>query len=84
MKKILSLEKEVPYPGEIKNLLKTSLAFSKPDSEFDYFKVLYSKITGNTPVVSKELQNQGFTLREIEVLTGVSKSQVARELQEAW
>ena len=84
LKKILSLEKEIPYPGEIKNLLKTSLAFSKPDSEFDYFKILYSKITGITPVVSKELQNQGFTLREIEVLTGVSKSQVARELQEAW
>lgn len=82
LRKILSLENEIPYPGEIKNLLKTSLAFSKSDSEFDYFRILYSKLAGNNPVVSKELQEQGFTLREIEVLTGVSKSQVARELQE--
>lgn len=82
LRKILSLEIEVPYPGDLKNLIKTSLAFSKPNSEFDYFRVLYSKITKHEPIVLKELQNQGFTVREIEVLTGVSKSQVARELQE--
>ncbi len=82
LRKILALGDNIPYPGELKNLLKTSLAFSKPDSEFDYFRVLYTKITGDEPVVSKELQNQGFSLREIEILTGVSKSQVARELQE--
>ncbi len=80
--KILNLMPELPYPGDLKNLIKTSLAFSKPDSEYDYLKVLYSKTQGKEPTVSKELQEQKFTVREIEVLTGVSKSQVARELQE--
>ena len=30
----------------------------------------------------KKLQQQGFSTREIEILTGISKSQVARELKE--
>ena len=30
----------------------------------------------------KSLQDKGLTLREIEILTGVSKSQVSRELKE--
>ena len=30
----------------------------------------------------KELQKLGFTVREIEILTGVSKSQVSRELKD--
>ena len=28
------------------------------------------------------MQSQGFTVREIEILTGISKSQVSRELKE--
>ncbi len=28
-----------------------------------------------------ELKNEGFTLREIEILTGISKSSVSRELK---
>jgi hypothetical protein len=31
----------------------------------------------------QELKDKGFTLREIEVLSGVSKSQAARELKES-
>ena len=30
----------------------------------------------------KTMQSQGFTVREMEILTGVSKSQVSRELKE--
>ena len=33
------------------------------------------------PTDLKKLQKEGFTLREIEILTGISKSQVARELK---
>jgi len=31
----------------------------------------------------RALQAQGFTVREIEILTGVSKSQVSRDLKES-
>ena len=30
----------------------------------------------------KYMQNKGFTVREIEILTGISKSQVSRELKD--
>ena len=34
-RKILSLMNEIPYPGELKNLIKSSLAFSDPSNEYD-------------------------------------------------
>jgi Cdc6-like AAA superfamily ATPase len=82
-RKILDGMNEIPYPGDLKNLIKTSLAFSDPNNEYDYLKRLY--IAANkekTEAVLKDLQNKGFTLREIEILTGISKSQVSRELKE--
>lgn len=81
--KILDKMEKIPYPGELKNLIKTSIAFSNPHEEFDYLRRLYNTITNNKPVDIKELQEEGFTVREIEVLSGISKSQVSRALQEA-
>jgi SpoVK/Ycf46/Vps4 family AAA+-type ATPase len=81
--KILDKMDKIPYPGELKNLIKTSIAFSKPNEEFDYLRRLYNTITNNKSVDIKQLQEEGFTVREIEVLSGISKSQVARALQEA-
>ncbi len=80
-KKIISSVKEIPYPGELKNLIKTSLAFSDSTNEHDYLKNLYESISTESGATDlKILQSKGFTVREIEVLTGVSKSQVSREL----
>lgn len=80
-RKIILLMNEKIYPGDLKNLIKTSLAFSNPKNEYDYLIRLYenvtnSKIDGNI----KKLQSEGFTVREIEELTGISKSQVSRGL----
>lgn len=83
LKKILRLSKNLPYPGELLNIIKTSIAFSNPDNPYDYliriFKEFNDKELLNDLAALKEL---GFTLREIGILTGVSKSQVARELKE--
>ena len=82
-RKILGTMNQIPYPGELKNLIKTSLAFSNPNNEYDYLKRLYSTINkGESENHIKDMQNKGFTVREIEILTGVSKSQVSRELKE--
>lgn len=82
-RKILSGMNQIPYPGELKNLIKTSLAFSNPNDEFDYLRRLYSALNKqNTENNLKSMQNQGFTVREIEILTCISKSQVSRELKE--
>jgi len=81
--KILSCMNPIPYPGELKNLIKTSLAFSDPNNEYDYLKRLYGIANKyNTRADLKDMQNKGFTVREIEILTGISKSQVSRELKE--
>ena len=80
-RKIIFLMKEKLFPGDLKNLIKTSLAFSNPKNEYDYLIRLYEGIT-NSKIDGdiKKLQNEGFTIREIEKLTGISKSQVSRGL----
>lgn len=82
LKKILKLMNPIPYPGELKNLLKTCVAFSNPNDEFDYLKRLYSTVDNEIGYDLKVMQDYGFTVREIEILTGISKSQVSRELKE--
>lgn len=81
-RKIMMLLSPLPYPGDLKNLIKTSVAFSNPDDELDYFRRLYYAITGNKPEDIKKLKEQKFTIREIEILSKIPKSSVARELKE--
>ena len=81
-KKIISNMDEIPNPGELNNLIKVSLAFSDPNNEYDYLRRLLKSTQKNLDDMNlNRLQAMGFTLREIEVLTGISKSQVSRELK---
>ena len=80
-RKILKTAKKLPYPGELKNIIKTSLAFSEIGSEYDYLKRLYNNLIGNLEQKDlSKLYEEGFTIREIEKLKGESKSTVARKL----
>jgi hypothetical protein len=79
-KKIISLADNLPYPGELRNMIKTSIAFSNPDSEFDYLKRLYKELTNASVINADVLKSQGFTVREMEKLTGISKSTLSRQL----
>ena len=81
-RKIMMLLSPLPYPGDLKNLIKTAVAFSNPDDELDYFRRLYYMVTGEKPEDIKRLQEQNFTVREIEILSKKPKSSVARELKE--
>ena len=81
-KKVIACMDEIPYPGDLKNLIKTSLAFSNAAIEFDYLRKLMVSAVGKKDATDlKKLKELGFTLREIEILTGVSKSQISRELK---
>ena len=80
-RKILNKAQTLPYPGELKNIIKTAVAFSDTNVDCDYLKRIYETILGPIPTNMDSLQQQGFTIREIESLTGISKSQVARNLQ---
>lgn len=81
-RKIMKLMPEIPYPGDLKNMIKTSIAFSDPRDGMDYFRRLYYAVCNEKPENLKKLQSQKFTVREIEILVGKSKSSVARELKE--
>ena len=81
-KKIVEFMNPILMPGELKNIIKTSIAFSNPNDPLDYLRRLYLSLCEDATCDLKELQNRGFTVREIEILTGVSKSQVSRELKE--
>lgn len=79
-KKIIKSAKNIPNPGDLKNVIRTSLAFSHAKEPYDYLKrFLKSMHGGKTPSI-EQLHKSGFTVREIEILTGVSKSSVSREL----
>lgn len=83
-KKILSKTKQLPYPGEMKNLIRSAIAFSKPNDENDYLRRIYIALIpdgANAIQDIRTLRDQGFTLREIEVLTGISRSTAAREMK---
>ncbi len=80
-RKILSTMEHIPYPGDLKNMIKTALAFSDAQSEYDYLKKFYEAIHPEKDALDlKVLQGKGFTVRDIEILTDKSKSQVARDL----
>lgn len=80
-KKILKIADNLPYPGELKNMIKTSLAFSDVNIEYDYLRRLYNNLIGNIEQTDiEQLHAQGFTVREIEKLKGESKSTISRKL----
>ena len=80
-RKIVLLLRPIPYPGDLNNIIRTAVGFSNPEDEFDYLKRLYKIVSEETKCELQTLQNKGFTIREIETLTGISKSQVARDLK---
>ena len=81
-KKIINLYEVIPYPGDLKNIIKTAVAFSNSADSADYLRNLYYAVCEEKPNDLSKLQSQKFTVREIEVLAQKPKSTVARELKE--
>lgn len=83
LKKILKSTENLPYPGDLKNVVRTSLAFSDPNDGLDYLRRLMKALHKGRMPGTSQLAEQNFTVREIETLTGISKSSVSREISEA-
>ncbi len=82
-KKIIALNNSLPFPGELKNIIKTAIAFSDPNDSVDYLRRLFNEMEQNIEINDlQKLRDAGFTLREIAILSKKSKSQVDRELKE--
>ena len=77
--KIYNLVGKLPYPGDLKNIIRSAVAFSDLENEYGYLVKIYESLTNNKLTDNlKKLQEEGFTVREIEKLTGISKSSVSR------
>ena len=80
--KILNNAAEIPYPGDLVQLIKTSVGFADIENEFDYLRKFYLALNNNpTNVDIQDLQEKGYTTREIEILTGIPRSSVSRKLK---
>lgn len=78
-KKIFALAPYLPYPGDLKNIIRTSIVFSDPESTAEYVRNIWKALCPDMELDSATLKEQGFSLREMEVLTGIPKSTLARK-----
>lgn len=80
--KILNNCSEIPYPGDLNQIIKTAVAFADIESEYDYLRKIYLLLNNHPSDIDiQDLQEQGYTTREIEILTRIPKSSVSRKLK---
>ena len=80
--KILNKVESIPYPGDLNQIIKTSIAFSDDSNEYDYLRKIYLALNGNPEKIDiQQLNESGYTTREIEILTRIPKSSVSRKLK---
>ena len=82
LKKILQTAQSLPMPGELKNVIRSAIAFSDSSKPCDYLVRLYLALNGSKEPDLPKLKHRGFTVREMEILTGISKSKISRLLKE--
>lgn len=80
--KILKNLDDIPFPGVLKQVIKTSIAFSDESNEYDYLRRIYLSLNGNPSIIDiQKLRDEGYTTREIEILSRMPKSSVSRKLR---
>ncbi len=82
--KILDNMDVIPFPGDLKQIIKTAVAFSDESNEYDYLRRIYLALNGNPERVDiQSLRKSGYTTREIEILSRIPRSSVSRKLKES-
>lgn len=83
-RKILKVYSPLPFPGELKNIIKSSIAFSDPSNPNDFLSRLIESLSGEKDALDiSNLNSKGFSLREIAKIISNSKSVVGRKLNYA-
>ena len=81
--KILKNMESIPFPGDLKQIIKTSIAFSSEANEYDYLRKIYFALNDNKEIDIQRLNDERYTTREIEILLRIPKSSVSRKLKES-
>lgn len=83
IKKIIKNSEKNLTPSELRNYIKISFAFSNEKNEYEYitrfFKYIYSH---ELSLDLNFLKQKGFSIREMEIISGISKSSICRILSE--
>lgn len=80
--KLLSFADKLPSPGELKNVMMSSTAFSDPNNIGDHVALIYEGLGNSKDRNIETIREQyNFTLRELELISGVSKSEIGRRLK---
>lgn len=81
--KIMRNLQEIPYPGGLKQIIKTAVAFSDENNEYDYLRKIFLAFNPDRDELDIQLlSDEGYTMREIEILARIPKSSVSRKLKE--
>ena len=80
--KMLKHMDTIPYPGDMIQIIKIALAFADDSNEYDYLRRLYIELNHDENPSIQKLTAEGYTTREIEVITKIPKSSVSRKLKE--
>ena len=81
LSKIFDSAPSLPYPGEIKQIIRRSIAFSAESNGSEHLRRLFVALLGKEALSDvAKLARMGFTNREVTVLTGISKSSASRLL----
>ena len=68
----------------MKQIIKTAIGFADEENEYDYLRRINLSLNeGQDSTDIQKLKEQGYTTREIEILTKVPKSSVSRKLKGA-
>lgn len=78
--KIMDLCKKIPYPGDLKNTIESSVAFTNKNDKYGYLRRIYNSFVGINDI--SFMKTNGFTLREMSIITKKSTSTLSRELKE--
>lgn len=78
--KVLSTCESLPNPGELKNIIVSSISFSNFGTEYEYLKRIFCELHHCETIDLKKMYELNFSYRDIKKLTGISKSEVARRL----
>ena len=82
--KILNNLDSIPFPGDLKQIIKKAVAFSDEENEYDYLRKIYIALNGDSDEINiQRLKDRGYTTREIEILSRIPKSSVSRKLKES-
>jgi len=80
-KKVFESCERLPLPGELMNIVRSAVAFADKNEPADGLRRIYKSINGYQLEIAT-LRRQGFSIRQIGELLGMSKTKVAQSLGE--